>query len=110
MQSDRYIERQNEQNKKASAWCWLFWMDKRSLADLFLFAQSADTSGTHVFADQATVLHDFHALDIRFELPLGSPFGMADIVPELRDLATDFTLCHRNASPDLFKQAPAMLP
>jgi hypothetical protein len=85
-------------------------MDRGSLAYLFLFAQCADTFGAHVPADQATVLHDLHALNIRFELPLGSPFGMADIVSKLGDFATDFALCHRNASPDLFKQALAMLP
>jgi hypothetical protein len=107
MQSVRAIE---AQNKKASSNRWLFRMDKGLLAYLFLFAQSADTFGTHVFADQATILHDLHALNIRFELPLGSPLGMADIVPKLRDFATDFTLCHRNASSDLFKQAHAMLP
>jgi hypothetical protein len=97
-------------NKKASANRWPFWRHKGLFADFFLFAQRADAFGTHVFADQATVLHDLHALNIRSELPLGSPFGMADIVPKLRGFATDFTLCHRNASPDLFKQAPAMLP
>ena len=35
-----------------------------------------------------------HTLDVRFELPFGCFLGVADVMSELRTLATDFTLCH----------------
>lgn len=35
-------------------------------------------------------------LDVGFELAVGCPFRMANIVPKLRALATDFAFCHHN--------------
>jgi hypothetical protein len=40
-------------------------------------------------------LHPYpHALDVRFELTVGCPLGVADVVPELRAFATHFTFRH----------------
>ena len=52
-------------------------------------AASTEMHPAHLTVD----LHP-HALDVRLELTVGCSFGVADVMPKLRTLATHVTLCH----------------
>jgi hypothetical protein len=64
------------ENTKASLFGWLLWIrqfdNQCDLTNLVVFAQSLETLRAHLFTDQAAILKNFNALNVRLKLPLGS--------------------------------------
>ena len=57
-------------------------------------SESLQAFGADFHPAELATLQDSGPLDIWFPSPLGADVRMADIVPELRPFATDFTSCH----------------
>ena len=59
-----------------------------------VLAHVSNASSTHVLADQTPAFHHFDALNVRLKLALGPTHGVANVMPKLGGLATNFTFCH----------------
>jgi len=65
-------------------------------ASLAGLVQRPQAARTEIHPTLTPFIFNMHALDVGFELAVGCPFRMANIVPKLRALATDFAFCHHN--------------
>jgi hypothetical protein len=62
-------------------------------------AEGPQATTTHPYFAQLAVFENGRLLNVYSKLALGMPHRVADIMAELRGLATDFALCHgMNAS------------
>ncbi len=67
---------------------------RRELARLLDFVIGSQTPGAHTHLLALSIDSDRHFLYVRQPTTIGAPFGVAHIMPKLRSLATDITLCH----------------